>query len=239
MVFAVAAIGSAYSLWFEDVQLNTTASTVSLDGGIFCSPLGDNEVAGWPPSFGGPFYAAYPNPAILKDVGQASIVVPQANQHHAEITVTNAYPGYAVDCQVHVINTAPVPWHIENMQFTVQQCNSAGANCTPLIPGPSAWTTTCQVGGNCSWGNLGINPPNYPLGLDTWSPVYAAVEDREGCQVHQYNSVAGSVMLGINQSALENVQYKISLDYTVNQWNESQWQGCGQLRPTPTTQPGN
>lgn len=234
-VLAVAALGSAYTLWFEDVRVNAVASTSNLDAAIACTAPQDNETATWPAPIPGSFFAAYPKASILKDIGSVTIL-PQTDFHHVDITVTNAYPGYGWDCEVHLFNTAQVPWHLENMTFTVQQCDSLGNYCVPLEPPPSSWTTNCQPG-VCSWGDMGNDPPaGHVGGLATWSPLFAAATNWEGCQVHNTNffGLSGSLFLGINQSAKENVQYKISIDYQVNQWNESNWMGCGQPKPTPT-----
>jgi hypothetical protein len=229
---AVALLGSAYTLWFERVPVNIVASTSSLDATILCLQPAENETNAWPDPSYAPFFAAYPKAATLKQVADASIT-PSSDVHQAQVVITGAYPGYAWDCELHVTNVAGVPWHIEDMQFTVEKCNSDGLSCTPLTAGLDTpkWTTTCVIGGNCSWGNEGINPSDYPRGLSTWTPLYMEIEDREGCQRHEGFGIASSFMVGVNQSAEENVQYKLVLTYQVNQWNESDWNGCESPKP--------
>ena len=223
LVMATAFAGSAYTLWYEDLQISAQVSTTSLDASIACSPPGENEDSQWS-SF--PPFGTYPQPDPLKEVGSV-VLESQAGPHLVELTIDNAYPGYAWDCEVHVVNTAPLPWHMEDIQIVVEECDENGANCVVLGPPPPSWVTTC-AGGTCRWGDLGISPPTYPTGLETWSPLFAAVTNWEGCQVHQedFFGLSGSFFVGINQSAKEDTVYKISVTYTVNQWNESVWNGC-------------
>ena len=225
LVMSTALVGAAYTLWYEDVQVSATVATTSLDASIACAPPAENEDPSWPPVG---VFNAYPKPNPLKEVASAS-ALPQTDLHEVELLVENAYPGYAWDCEVHIFNTDPLPWHLENIAIVVEECDQNGANCVVLGPPPPSWTTVC-AGLACSWGDLGINPPGYPSGLDTWSPLFAAVTNWEGCQVHEedFFGLSGSLFVGINQSAKENVVYKLTVTYTVNQWNESAWNGCNQ-----------
>ncbi len=233
-VIATALLGSAYSLWYEDLTVTTNISTTSLDASIACLRPADNELADWPAPAAGPIFAAYPVGSPLKDVANASIVS-QPDLHRIELLIGNAYPGYAWDCELHVFNKAPLPWHLEDIRISVQQCDADGEHCVPLVPPPATWITTCQFG-VCSWGDLGVNPPTYPAGLSSWSPLFVGVTNWEGCQLHQENffGLSGSFFVGVNQSAQQNVRYKLVVDYQVNQWNESSYSGCGQLRPGAT-----
>ena len=233
-VMATAVVGSAYTLWYQDLSTTQNITTASLDARLACAPPTDNESSQWPDAGWGPPFSAYPVASILKDVASVSVAPQSAPYHQVEVLVSNAYPGYAFDCEVHISNPTNLPWHLEDEKFLVLQCDQAGNNCVPLQPPPAAWTTTCTTY-SCQWGNLGINPPNYPQGLDTWSPVYALATNWKGCQVHlEDNFVGGSIFVGINQSAKQNIQYKIVFQYQVNQWNESSWNGCGQLKPGAT-----
>lgn len=229
LVIATALVGAAYTLWFEDVQISATAATTSLDASIACAPPAENEDSSWS---GLPPFSVYPKPNPLKEVASATLET-QTDQHLVELTIDNAYPGYAWDCEIHVVNTDPLPWHMENIAFAVEECDAVGSNCVPLGPPPASWTTVCTTF-TCTWGDPGMNPPTYPSGLTTWSPLFAAVTNWEGCQVHKedFFGLSGSLFVGINQSAKENVVYKLTVTYTVNQWNESAWSGCHQPRLT-------
>lgn len=230
-VVATALLGSAYTLWYEDLVLQTVVETGTLDGEIGCGSAIDNEISNWrsPPSFQPP-HGGYPEAVPLKDVA----VGPFSDggddfPHEWVIAVSNTYPGYALDCEVEIINTGTVPWHVENIAIKVEECETPAGPCTEIVPGPAEWATDCptdQSGADCMWGNFGISPPNYPDGLDEWSPVFVEVENWTGCQVHANNDLEASLFIGVNQSALELTTYRITLTYTLNQWNESAYIGC-------------
>jgi hypothetical protein len=233
LVMSTALVGAAYTLWYEDVQISATVATTSLDGEIICGTVDDNEQQGWPapPSTGDP-QGEYPEAVPLKDVATEPLSDGGPGfPHEWQISVTNAYPGYAMDCEVEIENTAPLPWHVENIEVVVQECPLPAGPCTTLIPPPASQTTTCPVANNsdCTWGDLGINPPvGHPGGLANWSPLYLEFENWEGCQIHQGDDLEASFFVGINQPAKENTKYVITVTYTVNQWNESAWNGCNQ-----------
>lgn len=234
LTLATAVLGSAYTLWFEDLRLEANVTTTTLDGEILCGQVGDNEATNWPaPPSGQDPFGEYPEgPKLgpggtLKDV--ATSIVSDGGEdfpHEWSLIVGNTYPGYALDCEVEIFNTAPLPWHVEDMTVTVEECEVPNGPCVLL----DAWELVCDLDEDCTWGDLGINPPNYPDGLDEWSPVYVEVESFLGCQLHQGDDLAASLFIGVNQSAKENVKYVITLSYQVNQWNESIWDGCGSLK---------
>jgi|GEM_PF-6254894 len=237
LVIATALAGSAYTLWYEDVQITAQVSTTELDGRIRCGSVTDNENPNWPatppPSDDFPPHTHYPQADPLKDVAVGPTSSGSAPFHTWSITVTNTYPGWALDCEVEVRNNAPLPWHVENIDIKVEECVLPAGPCTVLTPPPASQTTTCPVTSNsdCTWGDLGINPPPlYPGGLANWSPIYVEVENWEGCQVHQNQDLEASLFIGVNQPAKENTKYVITLTYTVNQWNESAWEGCNNAK---------
>jgi hypothetical protein len=233
-VMATALVGSAYTLWHEDLSSTQNISTASLDARITCAPPTDNENPLWPTPGFGSFFAAYPVAAINKDVASVTLSPQAAPYHEIEVLVSNAYPGYAFDCEVHISNPTNLPWHVEDERFQVLQCDQSGNNCVPLQPPPASWTTTCTTF-SCAWGDRGINPPTYPAGLSTWSPIFAQATNWKGCQVHlEDDFIGGSIFVGINQSAHQNTAYKIVFQYQVNQWNESSWTGCGVMKPGVT-----
>lgn len=238
-VLATALFGSAYSLWFEELSATTNITTSSLDAQITCTDARDNELASWPVV--GPFFQAYPKANPLKDVASASVLPQTPPFHSVELQISNAYPGYAWDCEVEVSNTAAVPWHLEDLKVTVLECDVDGENCAPVQPASGAWTTQCPVfSGICFWGNRGINPPTYPNGLENWSPLYVDVNNWKGCQIHEPYWLSGSLHIGVNQSAKQSTKYKLLIEYQVNQWNESGYTGvCGQLKPGSTGPAGS
>lgn len=221
-VLAVALMGSAYTLWYEDLALEAEVTTDELDASLICTPPGDNESEQWPTD--GLKFVTYPHPEPIKDIGDVNIT-PDEDQYLVVVEVEGAYPGYAWDCELEMFNEAGVPWHVETQEYTVQQCDSNGANCVEL----EGWDTDCDMLGSvgeCTWGDLGINPPDYPDGLDDWAPMYIETENWLGCQVHEPSSLQGSFFMGFNQSLQEDTTYQIVLSFQVNQWNESKWDGC-------------
>lgn len=232
-VFATSLLGAAYTLWYEDLKLNVDVTTGTLDGAIGCGALGDNEMASWL-GFGQPF-SSYPKAVPLKDVahGNPDIIPPLdpsgfdqpftseqgVDDNTWQLTVHNTYPGYMMDCELHVFNTGTVPWHleVESIMITGPNGDVLNVDCTG-VGSPTA---------NCAAGNLGIGT-NSP----SWSPIYVQWKDFEGCQVHAGEELNSSFFVGVNQSALEGSDYNIMLKIRVHQWNESQWAGCGTLRPS-------
>jgi hypothetical protein len=232
-VMATALLGAAYTLWSEDLKLTVNASTGSLDGYIYCGSTGDNDDR--PPL--GDTIAGFPDPG--KDVGD---IVSKGNQdpdgagpnianHSYVLTVTNAYPGYAFDCEVHLVNTGTVPWHVEIFEIMI------------MWPDGTSTTVDCSLqGGNCIYGLNGSNPDNEnPQNDDNdWQlpdipPLFIKVPNFVGCQVHpgSNNDKSGSLIVGVNQAALEGETYQIMLKYRLNQWNESGWKDCGDKTGPP------
>ncbi|MBI2765100.1 MAG: hypothetical protein HYX53_04220 [Chloroflexi bacterium] len=211
-VVAIALLGSAYTLWFEDLTLAANVSTGTLDAQIVCGPPVDNENPFWFP-FGVP-YANYPPANPLKDVATGPTSAPNG-PHEWLLTVGNTYPGYMAGCELHAYNTGTVPWHLEAEQIVIT--GTDGTSITADCSG--SFNSTCTAG------SLGI-------GTNTsGDPVYVQMKNYEGCQVHAPDDLNMSIFVGVNQIAKENTTYTIRLKFRLNQWNESEWLGCGQKKP--------
>jgi len=217
-VIATAVMGAAYTLWYEDLELHANVATGEMDGTIVCATDKDNELVGWPapPSVLEPF-ASYPKADPLKDVADPPISVQGDDVHEWLVELSNTYPGYMYDCELHVGNTGDVPWHVELAKITVE------------YPDGSLHYGICS-GSKCTFGDRDPYTP-------ALSPVYVEIHNFTGCQVHADEDVNASLFIGVNQSALEAAHYKIWLSYQVNQWNESAWDGCTNNGPIP--RPGN
>ncbi len=202
-VIATALLGAAYTLWYENLTLNATVSTGTLDGKIICSITGDNDELA-----GGAIIEGYPAPVPLKDIGEivSSAPDPAGNNHAWLISVTNAYPGYAFDCEYTIRNTGSVPWHVEVEQLVVTRDDG-----TPLFG-------TC-TGFRCIYGEIAPTDP-------TKSEVFVDAGNWQGCQFHANEYDHDSFIVGINQAAKEHAIYKIQLKFQLNQWNESGWSDC-------------
>jgi len=218
-VFATALLGSAYTLWYEDVQLDVVAATGELDGAIYCGGIGDNE---GPWSVQLPPASFYPPADPLKDVADP-ITIDESDEDNFVLNLSNVYPGYMADCEVHILNTGTVPWHIEMQSIVV------------LVGDDVILEGDCEAPNQFSQGICwaGDISPTDPDG----DPLYVQFNDVRGCQVHgPSGQKVGSLFLGVNQSALEDTEYTVLLKFRLHQWNESYWHNCGDPR---STNPGN
>ncbi len=221
LVVVTALVGAAYTLWYEEVQVSATVSTANLDGQIQCGNAADNDEI--PNLWGqlGP-HRFYLPPSPLKDIGDIVSSAPSDSTYHNWVlTISNAYPGYAFDCQFELFNNGTVPWHIETEVIAVD------------TPDPQADYT-----GQCGSPHTGLCwAGTYPTSQTTWQdptvpPIFVQAKDYRGCQVHEIGP-QGSFFIGVNQSALEGKTYKVTLKFQVNQWNESQWSDCTGSGPIP------
>lgn len=223
-VLATALLGSAYTLWYEDLVVRAEITTGELDGKIICGIAGDNDdpLANIP---------GYPYPG--KDIGEIVFkdnVDPDGpdddSNHEYLIEIENAYPGYAIDCEVELFNIGTVPWHIELATVEVYK----NGELVDLIKDFSCVGQSCTAGQIDSPpdanGNVWTDPDDDPIFVVFGSQLL-------GCQIHPdpIFGAATSVKIGVNQSAMEASNYVIIIKFQVNQWNESGWLGCGQDNP--------
>lgn len=219
-VFATALMGAAYTLWYEDLTLHAEVAAGELDGQIICGTQSDNDDSSNPANTTS---AGYPDPnpgnLVVKDIGEIDFSGPDANAPDPEqawiITVSNAYPGYALDCEIELYNTGSVIWHVETQIIEVSSTDDPAGNYSG---------NPCPVtNNNCTAGNIGTPPnpfdPQYP-------PIFVRLGDARGCQIHPGDPTTKSLIIGVNQSAKENATYHILVKYQINQWNESNWYGC-------------
>jgi len=221
LVGAVALLAVANALWFQVLTINVNASTSELKVGWQGFVCSDNEP-------GGTFVSAG-WPRQTKDVG--NFTPPQLDPtgsffpDPAEITVTNAYPGYAIDCEVEFANLGPVPVHLERILILIDD---------PATPQNPDFVTECLSNSCKTFAN---GPDLYDTSpLTPGDPFYAElVGVPVGCQFHQGDSDGGSFKFGVRQSAREQTTYTIQLKLEFNQWNESGWTGCGTPKNNPVT----
>lgn len=224
-VMATALLGAAYTLWYENINVTANVATGTLDGRIICGGIvGDNDginingdIVIGPGDIPGGTISGYPVPIPDKDVGH--VISSQVNDHEVLITVTNAYPGYAIDCEFELSNIGSVMWHVETEIITVDVPVGdpyGDYNSIPCLAGAT----------NCVAGSVGPTNPLAP-------PIYVRARNIQGCQIHPGtdNDESGSIIIGVNQSAIESSTYIIKLTFQINQWNESGWYGCRQDNP--------
>jgi hypothetical protein len=144
----------------------------------------------------------------------AEAVAAANGTHEYNITVSGVAAGDTVQCSLTITNAGTVAWHLEGQVLTV------------LPPDIAPYTAVCAgYPGDCVGG--GVWPE--PLSGNS-QPLFVSLDDMRGCQVHAGDSVEGSLFVGVNQSAVPDATYDIELTITVNQWNESEWDGCGDPR---------
>ena len=239
VVLGTALIGSAYTLWFEDLELHADVTTGELDGWIICGTgVVDNDgfdINGdWLSDPGFPLanIFGYPHADPLKDVGQVT-KAENDGDHTYLIEIVNAYPGYAVDCELELRNQngGTIPWHVETLEIMVRKTLPNG-DVIELV-GP----VVCDpFPGDCVWGTEPFEPP--PTAFDpNSSQISVVVPNFQGCQVHPGDEVDGSLIIGVNQAAMEGSKYEIWIKFQINQWNESGWSGCGQQTGPPVLPP--
>ena len=212
VVLGTALIGSAYTLWFEDLELHANVTTGELDGKIKCGTFADNDNQ-FPEVWADINF--YPNPG--KDVGEI-VFWGNLDDHTYVLEIENAYPGYALDCEIEIENTGTVPFHIEIQDIEFKK------NGQPLVlQNPLVCDGTLCIAGDVS--------PTDPSGDD----LLVVMEDLHGCQIHPsiFFGETSSMIIGVNQSAMENSKYEIWIRFRINQWNESGWYGCNDPKEVP------
>jgi len=218
-VIATALTGAAYSLWYEDVAVNAQVATGNLDvtfSRFQCLENEDIDFAGQ--NFDdGYLYGA-------KEVGSFTASPNPAD--NLTLTITNAYPGYAVDCKIDVQNIGNVPIHIEREYFDFDLDNDGQFDDLHI---------ECVA-------NDGFQQPdcyNVNFVTDPWTstansaPIYVRWVNGLGCQLHTGVRNAGDLFIGVRQPAAENTTYRVRMTIQANQWNESGYSGCYTPKQTP------
>ena len=206
---AVTLIAVANAMWFQVLTLDASVSTGELRVRWSGTNCNDNE----PPN---PFDVEG-FPIQTKNVGTLSSI---RTDELITVTVGNAYPGYAIDCELEWRNVGTVPVHIERWLITIDD---------PATPADPDYIIECLVGVCESFPGgpdlYGLTPPD---------PIYARLNDPNlGCQLHTGQGSDSSFIFGLRQTAKENTTYVLKLYVQFNQWNESGWDGCDDPKATP------
>lgn len=199
---ALTVVGVGYALWFQVLTINAEVTTSNLDvqwTGLNCS---DNEPDD-PFDVGG-------FPQQTKDVGDFD---DNRTPYLITVVVTNAYPGYAIDCELEWDNVGQVPVHLERWVLTVDDPDT--------VENPD-WFYECLSNVVCE--SFPGGPDLYELTPD--DAIYARLNDPDmGCQYETGQGGDSSFIFGVRQPAKENTSYVLKLYGQFNQWNESAWKG--------------
>ncbi|MEN4011561.1 MAG: hypothetical protein AB1453_15045 [Chloroflexota bacterium] len=117
--------GIAYGLWSETLRVEGVVHTGEVYGEWTSCICNDDGLDPLPT----PWPYAYPRP-IRKDVGSTTCVIDEKDPRILRLTITNGYPSYWGNCEVHFANTGSVPVIIRGYRviphnFTLATSNGA------------------------------------------------------------------------------------------------------------------
>jgi hypothetical protein len=187
LVLAAATLGLGYAHWTWVLTDEGTVQTGAFEGAwtsVSCA-----EFHTWPD-----LPTHFPNDfgeAEGKDVGSTISYVDEDNPRIMHMIVDNAYPSYAVDCQVHFHNTGTIPWIIRGTTIVPTSANLE--NCT--LSGNQMKTLTCEE-------------------------LTVSYADGIGSQIDPGDGSAGSVTLHVEQLADPESTYEFEVRLCVSNWNE-------------------
>lgn len=196
-VLMLATTSLSYTLWFEEVGIDGTVTTGTLD-------------AAWLPLFSdcaekfvdpdnpqvGIFGVVGTGEYLGKSVGNFSITPVVGDDQLMELTINGAYPYYTLDCAVKYTNTGSVPWHIQGLAAMATSSNLTGCVTIPASP-----TGNTNVILNCD-------------------QLYVQLIDGIDDQIHYGDVVASNLFVQLKQPAAENESYTFTAAICVGQWNE-------------------
>jgi hypothetical protein len=184
VLLALASLGVVYGLWSKTLTIEGIVNTGRVHGrwdGAICSEFHDWP---WPPEGFGEVDG--------KDVGSTDIFIDPDDNNLLHLVIDNAYPSYAVDCEVEYVNDGTIPWIIR------------GTTIEPVSPN----LTQCMLSGNQT------------KTLEC-AQLTVILVDGIGAQIDPGDGVASSVRVHIEQLADQNAEYLFEIKICVAQWNES------------------
>ncbi len=229
LIVTLATIGVVSGLWSKNLviagdvstgDLNvdwTTASSNDEFGPDACTAFGSPD---------GPDPGTAPDcPAERKDVGSLSCTIDEVDQQILHFTITNGYPSYEADCEVHLTNTGSIPFLITGFAIDTSNSDPPLTNCAPFgAPSPSSLVILCdqlKIGFIDGVGQQ-IDPGN-----ETASSVIVHVEQK-AAQNHCTGTSflippTGYVLVVPDCDPADNpnlVSYEFTIKECVAQWNE-------------------
>ena len=215
LVLALGAVGGSYALWFQVLTFNGTVNTAELKTEWFTEACNENEA---PTAFNNPFF-----PVLPKQVGSVVQSGASPGSDTISLTLTNAYPGYAVDCKLEYRVLGTIPVHVERERFELD------------LDGDGTYETSYD----CTTDGIGQQPTCRDTTEEDWHvnsgpPLYVEWINGLGCQLHPGDRDNGDLLIGVRQTAKENTTYHVRLTIEFNQYNESGYQDCNMPRPSAT-----
>jgi len=98
LIIGLAVMAASYAQWTETLNVSGSVATGELDAGFSAYSCSDNEVG---------TYNVGVVSCELKDEDN------DGDNESAEITISNAYPGYEANCNLTIKNTGSIPLHVK------------------------------------------------------------------------------------------------------------------------------
>ena len=114
LLLVLASMGVVFGLWSKNLVINGTVTTGDLNVDWTTASSGDEFGPDDCTQFGspdGPDAGTAPDcPEVRKDVGSMICFVDDVDQQILHFQITNGYPSYEADCEVHLTNTGSIPF---------------------------------------------------------------------------------------------------------------------------------
>jgi len=184
LLLSLATLGIGYGLWSKALRINGTVATGRVDARWVMANCA--EFHPWP---GG----GTPGEFEGKDVGSTTAVIDAEDDQILHIMLDNAYPSYAVDCEVHFINDGTIPVIIRG---------------TTIVPVSDNLTHCILTGGQTKILKCDQLTVKYVDGIG--SQIDPGPEDE----------TASSLVVHVEQPAAQDATYKFDVIECMAQWNE-------------------
>jgi len=182
LLLGLATIGVGYGLWSQTLTINGTVHTGSVDARwafVTCA-----EFYPWP-------NGGNPGEVEGKDVGSTMAWIDPVDDHILHVTVNNAYPSYAANCEVHFQVDGTIPVILRGTTI------AEGENLTDcVLSGEQVKTLTCRQ-----------------MTIEFWDGI--------GTQIRPGDGGSSSLRFHVEQAAAENTTYEFEVGVCFAQWNEA------------------
>lgn len=182
LMLSLASVGIGYGLWSRTLSISGIVETGRVDAKWILANC--SEFHPWP---GGGIQGEFEG----KDVGETTATIDPQDDQILHIKIDNAYPSYAVDCEVHFVNDGSIPVFIRG---------------TVILP-VTGNLSNCSVTGN----------QTKTLKCDQLTVIYV---DGIGAQVDPGDGMASSLVVHVEQPAGQNATYEFDVIECMAQWNE-------------------
>ena len=238
-VVALGLLGAAYTLWYEDLQLNATVTTGTFDADVSVHDIGPNDNEGLPvvaqvganpasvPSLLASNYAAFGpfpvgKPATTCDASESTGGAPltandATDDNVLTLTMGGLYPYAGCEYDINIDNLqGSVPFHVAITNVTLEECeDNTFAACDPIAAAP--WS-------------IGLANPQTDLAECAAFlgaiPTFDGPEQIEVAsipvQIHNGEELRCRFKLILDQDpTAEGNFYKFTATYRAYQWNEA------------------